>query len=122
MYKVIAMYGDYEAWWLLDGWEEDVISSQGFDDYYKALKYYKQLWLEEIKKYPCYKSRSDLMAAFWDPKDQRWCEECDDYLQQYHSLALLEDNHRISKGKFRPAYKKLTGDSPLRICQFKPKA
>ena len=26
MYKVIKMYGDFEPWWFLDGWEEDVVS------------------------------------------------------------------------------------------------
>lgn len=122
MYRIIEMYGDYEAWWLLDGWEEDVVASWRFDDYYDALKLYKKLWLEEMKKYPCYKSRSDLMAAFWDPKDQRWCEECDEYLQQYHSLALLEDDQRIPKGKYRPAYSKITGEAPLRVCHIKQEA
>lgn len=24
MYQVIKMYGDFEPWWFLDGWEEDV--------------------------------------------------------------------------------------------------
>ncbi len=22
------------------------------------------------------------MTVFWDPADQRWCDECDEYLQQ----------------------------------------
>ena len=26
------------------------------------------------------------MTIFWDPEDKRWCEECDEFLQQYHSL------------------------------------
>ena len=30
------------------------------------------------------------MTIFWDPEDQRWCEECAEYVQQYHSVALLE--------------------------------
>ena len=25
MYRVIEMYGDFEPWWFIDGWEEDVI-------------------------------------------------------------------------------------------------
>ena len=27
MYRVIEMYGDFEPWWFIEGWEEDVISS-----------------------------------------------------------------------------------------------
>ena len=42
MYCVIEMYGDYEPWWFLDGWEEDIVAKKQFDDYYEALKYYKK--------------------------------------------------------------------------------
>ncbi|WP_067193756.1 DUF1033 family protein [Streptococcus sp. DD10] len=122
MYRIIEMYGDYEAWWLIDGWEEDIVSSRNFDDYYEALKYYKKLWIQKARRYPYLKSRSDLMSAFWDTKDQRWCEECDDYLQQYHSLALLEDDGRIPDSKCRPGYSKANGDLPHRLCKIKLKA
>ena len=25
MYRVVEMYGDFEPWWFLDGWENDII-------------------------------------------------------------------------------------------------
>ena len=50
MYSVIEMYGDYEPWWFLDGWEDDIIEKRYFDDYYTALKYYKHRWLEDCLK------------------------------------------------------------------------
>ena len=31
MYQVIKMYGDFEPWWFLDGWEEDVVSRVKFE-------------------------------------------------------------------------------------------
>ena len=43
MYRVIEMYGDFEPWWFLEGWEEDIVASKKFDQYYDALKYYKDL-------------------------------------------------------------------------------
>ena len=43
MYRVIEMYGDFEPWWFLEGWEEDIVASKKFDQYYDALKYYKNL-------------------------------------------------------------------------------
>ena len=49
------------------------------------------------------------MTIFWNPEDKRWCEECDEFLQQYHSLALLEDGQVIPDEKFRPGYEKQTG-------------
>ena len=58
MYRVIEMYGDFEPWWFIEGWEEDVIMSQSFDKYYDALKYYKSCWFELEKKNPLYKNDS----------------------------------------------------------------
>ena len=119
MYRVIEMYGDFEPWWFIEGWEEDVIASKQFKNYYDALKYYKSCWFELEKKIPLYKSRGDLMTIFWDPEDKRWCEECDEFLQQYHSLALLEDGQVIPDEKFRPGYEKQTGLEVHRTCRIK---
>lgn len=106
MYRVIEMYGDFEPWWFLEGWEEDIVASRKFDQYYDALKYYKTCWFRLEQESPLYKSRSDLMTIFWDPEDQRWCDECDEYLQQYHSLALLQDEQVIPDEKLRSGYEK----------------
>ena len=100
MYSVIEMYGDYEPWWFLDGWEDDIIEKRYFDDYYTALKYYKHRWLEMSEASPFYKSRSDLMTIFWDPADQRWCEE----------------------SKYRPGYRKQNATEKHRICKIKVRA
>ena len=121
MYRVIEMYGDCEPWWFLEGWEEDIVASRKFDQYYDALKYYKTCWFRWNKNPPLYKSRSDLMTIFWDPEDQRWCDECDDYLQQYHSLALLQDEQVIPDEKLRPGYEKQTGKERHRSCRMKLK-
>ena len=37
MYRVVEMYGDFEPWWFLDGWENDIIQEQRFEKYYDAL-------------------------------------------------------------------------------------
>ena len=121
MYRVIEMYGDFEPWWFLEGWEEDIVASKKFDQYYDALKYYKTCWFKLEQESPLYKSRSDLMTIFWDPEDQRWCDECDEYLQQYHSLALLQDEQVIPDGKLRPGYEKQTGQERHRSCRMKLK-
>ena len=122
MYSVIEMYGDYEPWWFLDGWEDDIIEKRYFDDYYTALKYYKHRWLEMSQASPLYKSRSDLMTIFWDPADQRWCEECNEDIQQYHSLLLLENESKIPKSKHRPGYRKQNATKKHRICKIKVRA
>ena len=50
MYCVIEMYGDYEPWWFLDGWEKDIVQEQNFENYYDAPKFYKTRWLELEKE------------------------------------------------------------------------
>ncbi|HHA9487399.1 TPA: DUF1033 family protein [Streptococcus pneumoniae] len=117
MYRVIEMYGDFEPWWFLEGWEEDIVASRKFDQYYDALKYYKTCWFRLEQESPLYKSRSDLMTIFWDPEDQRWCDECDEYLQQYHSLALLQDEQVIPDEKLRSGYEKQTSQERNRSCR-----
>ena len=119
MYRVVERYGEYEPWWFLDGWEHDIVREQVFDKYYDALKYYKTRWLELEKEFKVYKSRSDLMTVFWKEKDLRWCEECDDYVQQYRSILLLEDDKVIPKSKFRPGYAKQNSSEKHRICRMK---
>ena len=49
---------------VLEDWEKDIVSSRHFDDYYEALKYYKQEWLVLRGQSPLFKSRSDLMTIF----------------------------------------------------------
>ena len=117
MYKVFEMYGDYEPWWFLDGWETDVTRVTEFEDYYEALSFYKRRWLDLSEDNPQYESRSDLMTAFWNPTDQRWCEECDEFLQQYHSVFLLENGAQIPKEKWRPAYSKHKGAPRHPVCR-----
>ena len=118
MYRGIEMYGDCEPWWFLDGWEEDIVSSQTFDDYYLALKFYKKKWLELNEHFPSYKSRSDLMTIFWDSKEQEWCEDCNEDVQLFHSIVLLEDEQKIPKSKLRPGYEKEKRSRKHRSCQY----
>ena len=98
MYRVIKMYGDSEPWWFLDGWEEDIVTSIAFDSYDDALTVFQKEWVYLSETYPQKKSKTGLMAAFWDPKDQVWCGDCDEYLQQYHSLLLIEIDESMPKG------------------------
>ena len=43
---------------------------------------------------------------FQDQEDKYWCEECNEYLQVYRSIALLYDWQEIPEEKHRPGYEK----------------
>ncbi|PCS00429.1 hypothetical protein RT41_GL001316 [Lactococcus fujiensis JCM 16395] len=115
----MMMYGTDEPWWFFEGWKEDIISVKEFDNFSRALKFYKNEWLDMAKKFEKYKSQDDLLSAFWEPQDQIWCEECAGYQQQYHGLALLEDWHQLPTEKKRWAYSKQSGENPAKFCSTK---
>lgn len=119
MYHVVEMKGDFEPWWFLEDWQEDIVKVQEFDDYYEALKWYKVAWRRLYAEFPHFNSRSNLMSAFWDETEQRWCEECDEYLQQYHSILLLSDWEKIPDSWRRPGYKKKNCQIKHQTCQIK---
>ena len=58
------------------------------------------------------------MTIFWDPEDQRWCDECDEYLQQYHSLAL-QDEQVIHMKNYAQAMKNKLVRKGYRSCRMK---
>ncbi|MCP1639865.1 hypothetical protein J2T50_001575 [Streptococcus gallinaceus] len=114
MYSVVKMYGDCEPWWFLDGWEEDIVSCKQFERYEEALRHYQQEWVYLSEEYPQRKSKVGMMTAFWEPEDQYWCEECDEHLQNFHSIMLLESKEVLPKG-----LQKSASEKRIRSCQIK---
>ena len=119
MYRVVEMRGDNEPWWFFDDWRQDIVVKHEFDDFYEALRFYNQEWARLSKTSPEFKSQKDFLAAFWVKTDTRWCVECDDDLQQYHSIALLEGWHPVKSFENRLPYAKNSGFTPHKICQYK---
>ena len=44
MYQVIKMFGDWEPWWFLDDWQDDIIEEQTFEYFEEAVSFYKSEW------------------------------------------------------------------------------
>ena len=109
MYQVVEMKGDMEPWWFLEGWQEDIISTKEFENFYDALKYYKKLWFAMEEILPSYISRSSVMTAFWDQEDKHWCEECDEYLQSIDRLHFYMIGRKfLRKNTVRDMKSKMT--------------
>ncbi|RCW16722.1 dipicolinate synthase [Streptococcus gallolyticus] len=100
MYQVIKMYGDWEPWWFLKDWQKDIVEEKSFEYFEDAFSFYKTECLSLKTSLPSYKCHDNLQAAFWDKTEQRWCENCGDYLQQYHSILMLKDGQELPKGTF----------------------
>ena len=48
MYRVIKMYGDFEPWWFIEGWEDDVIASKKFDNSIHSFNFLCTVYYSEI--------------------------------------------------------------------------
>jgi hypothetical protein len=119
MYRVVEMCGDNEPWWFLEGWQEDIVATVEFENFYEALKFYKHQYQHLAQEFSEFKSQADFLAAFWNKSEIRWCGDCAEYLQQYHGLALLEDWHTVETFQKRLPYIKKSGLDGQKFCQFK---
>ncbi|AIM24845.1 DUF1033 family protein [Melissococcus plutonius] len=94
MYQVIIMFGDNEPWWFFADWQQDIIEEKQFDCLEKAENYYRKKWQEFSLSYTYINTKPNYLAAFWRDEEKRWCEECNENLQQYRGLALLGNNYK----------------------------
>lgn len=104
MYQVLELYGNFEPWWFLEDWKDDIVSQSEFDTFEEALKDFKTKWLHLKVSHPFYQSNRELLAAFWNQADQTWCEDCAEDLQVYSSLALLKDWEVIPPEQYQVAF------------------
>lgn len=117
MYQVIVMYGDNEPWWFFEDWQADIKSEQLFVSFEEAKLAYEQLWFQFHAQYPCFKGYANYLCAFWDEKDLRFCEECDEDLQQYTGIAILQNYQPITKESERTFYETTNHCGKAKCCQ-----
>lgn len=113
-YQVIKLYGDAEPWWFLEGWEEDITETALYTSYEAARSHYDREFARLEAAYEKHEVREGTLAAFWNPGEEEWCEECDEALQQFQSLMLMELDEEHPHG-----YEKAVSDSRLKPCLLK---
>ncbi len=117
MYQVIRMHGDNEVWWFFEGWQEDIVEEQHFATFEEAVAAYTLLWHEYKIKYSCVSAKENYLCAFWNEEELRYCEECEDDLQQYHSIALLKDFESVTITSERNLYETANHCGKTKCCQ-----
>ncbi|MGM0215395.1 DUF1033 family protein [Enterococcus sp. AZ109] len=117
MYQVITMYGDNEPWWFFEDWKEDITEEKQFDNFDEAEKYFDERWEALSQDYTYHNTKKNYLSAFWNEEDERWCEECDDYLQQYWGLALLMDNQAITVESRKEFYETTNTSGKAKCCK-----
>ncbi|MGT2667266.1 DUF1033 family protein [Streptococcus rifensis] len=122
MYQVIELFGDYEPWWFIEGWEEDIVGFELFDSYDEAFRFYQTKGEKFAQLFPKKEEKLDhsdhiSMIAFWNPDEQRWCEECGENLQQFHSLLIRTVSEMVT-----PRLKNVSKSSTrTKICRLQKK-
>lgn len=117
MYQVIVMYGDNEPWWFFEDWQADIEEAVAFQSLESAQAFYKEQWIKLKSQYTYINAKSNFLSAFWNEGDERWCEECDDDLQQYKGLALLKDNQPILVESGKEFYEATNSSGKTKCCQ-----
>ena len=51
---------------------------------------------KNFQNYTYVNTKPNYLTAFWNDGEERRCEECDEDLQQYFGLALLENHHAVT--------------------------
>lgn len=117
MYQVITMYGDNEPWWFFEEWQADIQEKASFDSLDEAVDYYENRWNELQNTNTYSNAKQNFLSAFWKEQDERWCEECDDYLQQYWGLALLKDEQPLTVDSRKEFYETANYSGKAKCCK-----
>ncbi|RXK19214.1 DUF1033 family protein [Macrococcus sp. DPC7161] len=91
MYEVITMRADYEGWYLFDDYRSKIKTSDTFDQFILAQEKFNQL----INDYELHFKHKLIgkgnVHVFYNNCEIEFCESCDDDVQIFHSVLILED-------------------------------
>lgn len=80
-----------EPWWMLEGWQENIVSRKSFSNAGQAQKYFDRE-VQALSLRFTEQKRQGRSIAFWNPGDLAYCSNCEEDLQVYHGLLWLVNN------------------------------
>ncbi|HWL24057.1 MAG TPA: DUF1033 family protein [Ureibacillus sp.] len=90
-YKLIYMKADYEPWWLFEGWEEYIVSTESFESEEALDAALLNKLIQYREKYPHEKNKEQKYYAFWTDEESEYCEACEEDTQIYHGIIVERD-------------------------------
>ncbi|XXM71634.1 DUF1033 family protein [Lysinibacillus sphaericus] len=94
--KVILTRSDAEPWWFFEDWQKDIVKTWEYEEGSAAVQKYKTEISSLRKLFPNVKSKNYQSIAFWNPEEIEFCEACDDDVQIYHGIILLEGDQPMA--------------------------
>lgn len=95
MFQVKIMRGYSEPWWFFEDWQEDVINSQSYQRLATAKITFNQLKEEYKVQFDHMKAKNNYCIAFWNDNDIEFCEECDDDVQIFTGILIVDQNNQL---------------------------
>ncbi|MFV0560142.1 MAG: DUF1033 family protein [Enterococcus sp.] len=117
MYQVVMMYGDNEPWWFFEDWQQEIEAEVSFQTFEEAQKFYTKQWQQICTHYTYINAKPNFLCAFWNTEELRWCEECDDDLQQYKGIALLKDYQPVAIESRKELYETTNSSGKAKRCE-----
>lgn len=97
MHEIIHIRADFEPWWMLEGWEQEIVSRKKFDTAQRAARYLEELKKNLTEQYPQSKAKAPAFYAYWKEGEMEYCEDCEEDLQIYHGLIWLQDGKPVGR-------------------------
>lgn len=116
MYQVITMFGDNEPWWFLKTGKK-ILKQKKHSSLWRSTTSVQKQWIAIHQNYEYINAKSNFLSAFWNDGDERWCEECDDDLQQYKGLALLKNHQPITVESRKEFYETTNTSGKTKRCE-----
>lgn len=94
MYRVIQTKGTDEPWWMFENWQKMIIHQQEVEQLEEAVELFQQLGAKLREQYVYFREKKGALA-FWNEGEKEYCLYCEDDLQIYHGLFIVDANDQM---------------------------
>lgn len=91
MYEIIYVKSFAEPWWMLEGWEDDIVERHQFSSMECAEQCKEELSAKLQARFPLHQKRGEEFDVYWKQGDLEYCTDCDEDLQVYHGIIRINN-------------------------------
>lgn len=93
MHEIIYVKSFYEPWWMLEGWEQDIVQRNSFSTIEEASRFKNELAGTLRAAYPEHKKKGEDFDVYWEKGEMEYCPDCEEDLQIYHGIIQLHSEN-----------------------------
>lgn len=92
MWTVTKIRTDYEGWWLFSDWTDHIIEEYHFSNFTDMMMKYSCMIHQCRCAFDNYRVGKYNIHAFYNSCDLNFCEDCDEDMQIFYSIIVLNNN------------------------------